>query len=89
MRLLEQRCVVNGDDFIVLGWKRDLDRSWTEISKMFQSKHKSRLGPEESDHKEIRIPDRIVTWTQEGLRYESDRRHVESCLQEVGSEERS
>jgi len=83
------RCVVHGDDFTVLGHKEDLNWFWTEISKKFESKHRGRIGPEESDLKEIRILNRIVTWTTSGIQYEADQRHVEICLQEVGLEDSS
>ena len=85
----EIRCVVHGDDFTVLGRRQDLDWFWNQISTKFQSKHRGRIGPEASDTKEIRILNRIVTWTPAGITYEADQRHVEICLREVGLEESS
>ena len=36
------------------------------------------------DIKSIRILNRIVTWTNQGLEYEADQRHAELIIQEVG-----
>ena len=43
------------------------------------------MGSEESDLKEIRILDRVVSWTNRGITYEADQRHVELCLLEESS----
>jgi len=82
----ELRCVVHGDDFTILGWEKDLDWFWKEISTAFESKHRGRLGPGPHDLKEMRILNRAVTWTKEGLTYEADQRHVEICLRDVNLE---
>ena len=83
----EIRCVVHGDDFAVLGRRHELDWFWNQINKKFQSKHGGRMGPAESGTKEIRMLNRIVTWTPEGITCEADQRHVEICLKEVVLEE--
>ena len=63
----EVRHVVHGDNSAVLGHKQELDWFWNPINKKFQSKRRGRIGPEESDTREIRIPKRIVTWTPDGM----------------------
>ena len=83
----ELRCVVHGDDFTVLGWEKELDWFWKRIGEKFQSKHRGRLGPTQSDTKEIL--NRIISWTEQGTLYEADQRHVEICLKEVGVGESS
>ena len=45
---------------------------------------RGRLGPGEEDMKAIRILNRIVEWTPEGLRYEADQRHAEIIVKELG-----
>ena len=85
----EISCVVHGDDVAVIGRNKHFDWFWIQISNKLQSKHRGRIGPEESDLKEIRILNRIVTWTDRGITYEADQRHVEICLQEVGLEAHS
>ena len=83
------RCVVHGDDFIVLGWKKDLDWFWKEMQLKFESKHRGRLGPSPDDFNAVRTLNRIVEWTLEGIAYEGDQRHVEICLRKAGIEESS
>ena len=46
-------------------------------------KVRGRLGPREDDEKSIRILNRIVTWTEEGIEYEADQRHVEIVAKDL------
>ena len=50
-------------------------------------KVRGRLGPGEEDMKAIRILNRIIEWTREGLWYEADQRHAEIIVKEMGLEE--
>lgn len=68
----------------MLGYEKDLDWFWEEIQKRFQCKHRGRLGPGKEDQKEIRILNRIITWTSQGIEYEGDQRHVEIAMQRAG-----
>ena len=68
----ELRCLVHGDDFTVLGWQNQLDWFWKAISDKFQSKHRDRRGPRNSDLKEMRVLNRIVSSTPGGITYEAD-----------------
>ena len=67
----------------------ELDWFWSEIQKRFECKHRGRLGPEEKDKKEIRVLNRIITWTSEGIEYEGDQRHVEISMHRAGITEDS
>ena len=78
------RAGVHGDDFTILGYEEDLDWFWKEIQERFECKHRGRLGPDKGDQKEIRVLNRIITWTDEGIEYEGDQRHVEIAMQRVG-----
>ena len=51
------------------------------MEKSFLVKIVGLLGGDPGDLQEIRILNRIVTWTREGLRYESDPRHGEILMQ--------
>ena len=42
------------------------------------------MGPGKDDLKEIRILNRKVTWTEEGVEHEGDQRHVEIACKEYG-----
>jgi hypothetical protein len=46
-------------------------------------KFRGRLGPTDQDDKEIRILNRIITWTEEGILYEADQRHAEIIIREM------
>ena len=76
--------VVHGDDFTCLGWNLQLDWFREKIKDRFGVKYRGRIGPGDKEGKEMRILNRIVTWTEEGIRYEGDQRHVEIGLEELG-----
>ena len=68
--------VVHGDDLTALGKTGDLDWYEEALSKAFQIKVRGRMG-ENTDCKEMRILNRIVRLTPEGITYEADPRHAE------------
>ena len=45
-----------------------------------------RLGGDASDAQEIRVLNRIIRWTAEGLEYEADPRHAELLVSFLGDE---
>eukprot|EP00969_Alexandrium_andersonii_P111187 4908720-Alexandrium_andersonii.AAC.1 len=53
------------------------------------TKVKGRLGPRREDMKEMRVLNRIVTWTDEGIWYEADQRHAELIIKGLGMKEES
>ena len=81
--------VIHGDGFTALGRDRDLDWYRRGIQERFKTKVKGRLGPEESDLKEMRVLNRVVQWGEDGIRYEVDQRHAEVIAQEMGMKEES
>ena len=50
-----------------------------------KKKYKGRMGEREDDIKSVRILNRIVSWTREGIEYESDQRHAEIIVKQMGS----
>ena len=78
------RCVVHGDDFAVLGDRKHLDWFRSKIKGRYPVKIRGRLGPRESDDKQIRILNRILTWGKSGIEYEADQRHAEIVIRELG-----
>jgi hypothetical protein len=80
------RIVVHGDDFTILGFEESLDWFKTKIQKKYEIKFRGRLGPENKDDKEIRILNRVVYWTKEGIKYEPDQRHAEIAIKLAGVE---
>ena len=63
------KCVVHGDDFTVLGPESDLKWFAREFAKHVEIKVRGILGPDTEDAHEMRILNRIVRWTAEGLEY--------------------
>ena len=83
------RVVVHGDDFTVLGYVKDLNWFRQQISDRFTVKSRGRIGPEKEDLKAIRILNRILEWTDEGLVYEADQRHAEIIKDQMGMQDES
>ena len=78
------RAVIHGDDFTLLGNERALDWFRERIQEKFEVKFRGRLGPDNGDDKAVRILNRTVTWTNEGIRYETDQRHSEIIIRQLG-----
>jgi len=78
------RVVVHGDDFTVLGQETQLDWFRKQIAEKFEVKFRGSLGPSDTDDKSIRILNRVVTWTKEGIEYEADQRHAEIIVEHLG-----
>ena len=76
--------MVHGDDFTALGTDEALDRCEDGLKKPFECKIRGRLGLDKEDMKEIRVLNRILRITDEGLLYEADPRHVELLAKSMG-----
>jgi hypothetical protein len=59
------------------------------IQGKFDVKMRGRLGPDVGDNKSIRILNRIVTWDNQGIKYEADQRHAEIIVKQLGLSEQS
>lgn len=77
-------CVVHGDDFTFEGHPKALEGVAQALKDVWIVKTRALLGPDPGDDKEISILNRIVRWTETGLLYEADLRHVEKLLGETG-----
>ena len=75
--------VVWGDDFTFLGREMDLKEMLDQMGKWYAIKLRGILGPNPKDLKEIRILNRVVRWTSEGIEYEADDKHVNVILAEL------
>ena len=72
----EPTIVVHCDDFNALGVSAELDWYEAELAKHFEIKFRGRMGPGDNCS-EIKILNRILRLTSEGLTYEADPRHVD------------
>ena len=80
------RVRVHGDDFTVAGNDSELKY----VAEVFQNKYKTKarriLGSDIHDMKAMTILNRIVEWTDAGIQYEADPRHVDLIIEELGLE---
>ena len=79
--------VVHGDDFTAIGSPQALDKYETGMQKEFDCKLKGRLGTASTDCKEMRVLNRIVRISDDGLLYEADPRHAEMLIKAFHLEE--
>ncbi len=77
-------CVVHGDDFTMLGSRSGLDWFKGRIGNKFEIKYKGRMGERDTDMKSVRILNRAATMTTAGIEYESDQRHAEIIVKQMG-----
>ncbi len=78
------KLVVHGDDFTILCTDSNLNFFITAIKNEFEVKVRGRLGSGKEDDKSVRILNRIIRWTHQGIRVEADPRHVEILIKETG-----
>jgi hypothetical protein len=77
------RCIVHGDDFVFTGDDRDLDWAQHEMSTRFLIKVIGRLGGDSGDLQELRVLNRVLRWTRDGIYYEADPRHQEILVAQL------
>ena len=77
------KLTVHGDDFLIAGSREDC--LW--LRKSMEQKYElnfDMLGWESDCKKEIRILNRVIRWTSDGIEYESDQRHADTIVKELG-----
>ena len=78
------RIVVHGDDFTLMADQQEIDRVCRVLKERYEIKLRGVLGPGVNDDKEISLLNRIVRWTDAGIEYESDPRHAEILVEQLG-----
>ncbi len=73
---------VHGDAFTITGPNEDLRWLEEQLKKKYDIKT-SYLGPESEHNKEIRVLNRTLRWTDDGIEYEPDRRHAELIIKDM------
>ena len=81
--LYNLKLVVHGDDFTFLGDSSALAFAEACMRQLYDIKVRGVLGPDPNDDKEIRILNRILTWSADGLHYECDPRHAEIIVHDL------
>ena len=78
--------LVHGDDFVAVGHESHLE----ETKKVLNDKYKIKvetLGDKKEEAKEIRVLNKVIRLTKEGLELEADPRHAELVIRTLGLEE--
>ena len=83
------RVVVHGDDFTCLGPKAEIVKYEDELASRFEIKRRGHVGESDGCVREIRILNRILRLTDDGLRYEADPRHAEMLVRALDLESAS
>ena len=78
----ELKLTVHGDDFTVTGPTAGLQWMQRRMEQKYEIKAHY-LGPEPGMKDEIRILNRTLRWTKEGITYEADQRHAEIVIKEM------
>ena len=76
---------VHGDDFTIAGSSANVLWMKKEFEKRFEVTTHN-LGPEAGQEREVRVLNRVIRWTKDGLEYEPDQRHSEIAIRELGLE---
>ena len=77
---------VHGDDFTIAGPKHQLDWMRQQMEMKYEMSVIGRLGPGQEDAKEVKVLNRIIRWTPEGVEYEADPRQVERLVIDLNLE---
>ena len=76
------RTCVHGHDYVSSGSEESLKWMESQLKNKYEIKTKW-LGPKAHHEKEVKILNRVVSWTNEGIKYEADPRHAELMIQEM------
>ena len=74
---------VHGDDFTISGPTESLEWLLKTMKARYEVTHEI-LGPEANMVKEMRVLNRVIRWTDQGLTYEADQRHAELIVEAMG-----
>ena len=74
--------MVHGDDFVAIGNDEDLMETQRTLSEKYKIKTE-KLGGQKGDAKEIRVLNKVIRHTDEGLELEADPRHAEIVMRDL------
>ena len=77
------RTYIHGDDYVSIGQDADLQWMKEQMEKKYELKTQV-LGPDETDKQEVRVLNRVISWKNDGIHYETDPRQVEIVIRELG-----
>ena len=74
---------VHGDDFTSTGSPRNLRWLEMKLKEQFELVTET-FGAGKGHNQQLRILNRVISWSDEGIQYEADQRHAEIIIQELG-----
>ena len=74
--------IVHGDDLASTGPKAHLEWFKSVFDGAYGCKHHW-LEPDDKEEKSTRILNTVIPWTKEGIKHETDQRHVEVVLDQL------
>jgi hypothetical protein len=83
------RCIVHGDDFVFVGCDNDLQWAQDEMNRRFLVKVIGKLGGDSEDLQELRVLNRVLSWTPGGIKAEADPRHHEILVAQLAEDAKS
>jgi hypothetical protein len=83
------KCIVHGDDFVFTGNDSDLQWVQEEMDKRFLVKVIGKLGGDSGDLQELRVLNRVLRWTADGVYAEADPRHQEILIAQLAKDLKS
>ena len=75
---------MHGDDFTSLAQESNLNWFRGQLEDRFSIKDRGILGPDRHDLKQIRLLNRVITWTDDSITFEADQRHGEILIKALG-----
>ena len=77
--------MVHGDDFVAIGTDKQLAKTKETLKNKYKIKVEE-LGRSEESKKEVKILNKIVRYTGDGIEFEADPRHAEMVVKDLGME---
>ena len=80
---LDIACTVHGDDFTSCGLEAVIKGFTANLAGKYESKHRI-FGPSSKHEKAIRVLNRVLSLSRDGMRHEADQRRADIVVSELG-----
>ena len=78
--------IVHGDDFLVGGSRREVERFREEMNLQYEAKHQT-IGPGGGPDNRMKVLNREIVWHDNKITIEADAKRVKAVLKDLGLEE--
>lgn len=76
------RTYIHGDDYVSVGTDHDLKWLRKRIEEKYELKTQV-LGPTKGDSQQVKVLNRVLRWTEQGIEYEAVPRHAEIIIKDL------